>query len=673
MLTGGRAIRAVAAIAITAALVVPSTAAQAIADQSPDRSTEPSLTVLRQPTEVAPDGRFSVALSVGDAPAGGDVAVDIYDRITNRDDLEQSRTDRPANALATFETIPLQPDEDEQRVDVTIFLYDRGQEPPEGSGAWAWRLTEPGVYPVRIRLRGSDGGDLVTIVTYLIRRPSADADAPEASVALLATVTAPTPGEALDPARVDELVGVLDEHPDVPVSLFVDPDALDRTDAESDGADTIAALRDLLARERVELLGAPFTTVDIPSLATAGLGGTLGDQARLGGDTLDDLLGSPGTPVWWEPDQLDAASLFGLRAVGVEHLVVAPSTVIGEAPLAPTPLLGADASFTVTSTVDDLPAEPVDDPVLAAHQWTGRLAATATIAGDVGSATVGRVDLTTADLDVLALVLDALDADNQVLRTDTLSGQFDATPPATTPLALAAPRITPLGSYADARRAVLARSASFDSMRIDDGTPRTDEQIALARTERRDLTDEQRIAGLTEINDSLDRSFAAISTAADDRITLGARNATIPLPIRSDADEPLRVRINLSSSNRLDLPRNHFDTVVQPGRTTVSIPVEARTSGDIPMQVTITTPDDGVVLAQSRYTIRSTAVSGVGIVLTVGAAGFLALWWGRHIWRSRRDGEADVDADEPTGDEPDGRPTEDDDDLFVHDHADRPM
>ena len=47
--------------------------------------------------------------------------------------------------------------------------------------------------------------------------------------------------------------------------------------------------------------------------------------------------------------------------------------------------------------------------------------------------------------------------------------------------------------------------------------------------------------------------------------------------------------------------------------------------------------DGGVLLAEGRYTIRSTAVSGVGVVLTIGAAGFLALWWGRHLRRARRE------------------------------------
>ena len=61
------------------------------------------------------------------------------------------------------------------------------------------------------------------------------------------------------------------------------------------------------------------------------------------------------------------------------------------------------------------------------------------------------------------------------------------------------------------------------------------------------------------------------------------------------------------------------------------INVRTRASGDSPLDITLQTPDGGMVIAKTRVTVRSTAFSGVGIVLLVGAGGFLALWWGRHI------------------------------------------
>ena len=47
-------------------------------------------------------------------------------------------------------------------------------------------------------------------------------------------------------------------------------------------------------------------------------------------------------------------------------------------------------------------------------------------------------------------------------------------------------------------------------------------------------------------------------------------------------------------------------------------------------------PTAGSVIGQTRVTVRSTAFSGVGVVLSVGAGTFLALWWGRHILTARR-------------------------------------
>jgi hypothetical protein len=42
-------------------------------------------------------------------------------------------------------------------------------------------------------------------------------------------------------------------------------------------------------------------------------------------------------------------------------------------------------------------------------------------------------------------------------------------------------------------------------------------------------------------------------------------------------------------------------------------------------------------VAVTRFTVRSTAVSGVGLALTIAAGLFLALWWARHFRNARRD------------------------------------
>ena len=46
-----------------------------------------------------------------------------------------------------------------------------------------------------------------------------------------------------------------------------------------------------------------------------------------------------------------------------------------------------------------------------------------------------------------------------------------------------------------------------------------------------------------------------------------------------------------------------------------------------------------VILTEGNYIVRSTAVSRVGILLTVGALVFLAAWWSRHWYRNRSKGD----------------------------------
>jgi hypothetical protein len=82
--------------------------------------------------------------------------------------------------------------------------------------------------------------------------------------------------------------------------------------------------------------------------------------------------------------------------------------------------------------------------------------------------------------------------------------------------------------------------------------------------------------------------------------------------------------------------------------TRLDIEVRSRTSGAFPFEVEVTSPDGELALATTRYSVRSTAVSGVGLALSIGAGVFLVVWWARH-WRASRNaklvGEVGAPAD----------------------------
>ena len=63
--------------------------------------------------------------------------------------------------------------------------------------------------------------------------------------------------------------------------------------------------------------------------------------------------------------------------------------------------------------------------------------------------------------------------------------------------------------------------------------------------------------------------------------------------------------------------------------------METAASGDARITVTLTSPDGRLDLTNGTVDIRSTAVSGLGLVITMIAFVILAMWWARTILRVR--------------------------------------
>jgi hypothetical protein len=70
--------------------------------------------------------------------------------------------------------------------------------------------------------------------------------------------------------------------------------------------------------------------------------------------------------------------------------------------------------------------------------------------------------------------------------------------------------------------------------------------------------------------------------------------------------------------------------------TTLQVPVIVRTSGAFPLALQLATPSGSEEIAAGTDTVRSTAISGVGLILMVSAALFLAVWWARNARHGRR-------------------------------------
>jgi hypothetical protein len=147
--------------------------------------------------------------------------------------------------------------------------------------------------------------------------------------------------------------------------------------------------------------------------------------------------------------------------------------------------------------------------------------------------------------------------------------------------------------------------------------------------------DGERRAYVERVDAALGSVSGAVTLPDEFRITLTSRSSSIPVTLTNLSDQELSVRVELDS-NQLEFPEGDVLTPqLVPGTTRIDVPVRARTSGAFTLDVTVTSPDGTIVLDTSTFDVRSTAISGVGLVLSIGAGLFLAIWWARH-WRSSR-------------------------------------
>jgi hypothetical protein len=371
-------------------------------------------------------------------------------------------------------------------------------------------------------------------------------------------------------------------------------------------------------------------------MVSADLAENLTLQRDFGRQTLGDLLERPISGTWQLRNRVDEATLAQLRGRGVTRAILPADALAGGAGvLAPVDLAagGGTARAVSVSSAYTVGVAALDDPVLAAHRLLARLATTG--AGPTGTpGVVVSVDPALASSETLTIVADALAFGSPFFAATDLPSLLEA-PPAAADAVPTTPAQPVLGTYPLTYRRAQAALDSYGSMVGGRKELIAPYELRLTVSAAQDLPIEQRHDDAASVTDALQVPFTAIDTPDKEKVTLGADDGQFPLPVESSLDHPVKAVIELEANDRVEFPSNRIETVLSPGSTLVPIKVKTRTAGDTPVRITVRSPDDGVILAESQYTIRSTAVSGVGIVLTVGAALFLAVWWGRHWRRSR--------------------------------------
>ena len=467
--------------------------------------------------------------------------------------------------------------------------------------------------------------------------------------------TVSLPDDALDRLRV--VAAQLDR--DVPLTVRPVPETVAALGTLDDGR-TTAALAELLRDHQV--LWSPFVDIAIGPLAEAGRDADIAAQRVAGADVLDDLGITPDPRSWSLEGAVTTEALGALASLGVRRVVLDDAAL---APIDPDLVGGITLArpFRVEAPAGTLDAIAMDaglaahfdgeDEVLAAHHLLADLAVLHFDSPGLARGVVVRPPGDWVPTEAfLGTVIGGL-AGSPLLAPTTLDGLFEAVDPlvdeddepVVRPLAddAAEPALGfSLGRLDRARGAIGAFRALTDPANPAIGE--MDRQLLVAMSE--DLDQAERERYFDAVHARVDGAAARVQVLGDRTYRLTAREGTVPLTLVNENDFDVVVDVELSSDKLAftdaevgeSLGTHLLDDVeLEAGATlTQAVPVKARTSGTSSLRVAMRSPDGAIELAATSITITSTFASWVGIVLSIGAAAFLGLWWASHFRTVRR-------------------------------------
>jgi hypothetical protein len=637
----------------------------AAAQPAPPRG---SLRIDAQTTWVTPPGSFDATVAVSASIPSDQLVLyeAVYQPVRTRSEFALTLAD--VFARRPFYTATTRLDQLPAAADVTGDKLVRL--PVNDPGGRGVAVRAPGVYPVQLQLRDRAGDVLDKLTTHLLD-VNASHDITKLNVSWVIPFHAlpsvqPDGSRKLDAeasTRLAALVNALTADPTlakVPVVLQPTPETVDALAASPSVEDrnTVATLATALqSGSGREMVSSTYVPVNLPGLLGGGMTPEVDAQLRRGTDTLaTNLAATPVTNTWVSHDPLDTTTLDALARGGVRRLVV-PEQALVPINLSltltqPFQLVTGTSTLQTADGDSGLAAYFSDHRgVLAAHRL---LADLDVLWNDKPQERRSVVLLTprswVADPTEMQVILSGLSS-SPILAPVTLDGLFSV-PTATGPLnlnGLRGPLVRSLAITPASDAPPLPRPRVF-TVRITIEALRTvlpvghplidgaDRQLLVA--EGGELTASERSVLLQGLARQLSNQTAQFRVPPSRTITLTARQARIPITVENDALFPAKLDLvvksqglqfagSASDRQRVALELTHKFT-------TEEFTVRTRTSGVFRMTVQLVAPNGTPISAISYVTIRSTAASGVGIILSVGAALFLAVWWVRNARSGRR-------------------------------------
>jgi len=611
---------------------------------------------------VPANGTFSARVDLGPLASAADLrlGVTVYTVLDDEDGLDAAPR-LPINQLPArpLEELPVDADGV-----VTVEVPIRGGEPFDDIDRIL--IPGPGIYPVVIEVRDRQA-PVASLRLDLIRLPATPAappaDGDEITRPLALAVAVGQRG-----LSVTEASELLRRHRSAPLTVVLGPDVLARLQAQAAAARNLVSAvgtRPVVSVVEPDLDPSALAAIDQGDLYLQAVASTADAVARLG----------------FVADRTTVATTTPLTAAGADLVVRAGARVAVELGTPTAPPAGSDDR---PSTAPDLPPAGTittpSGPLAVVSLDTGgptdesdgtAVGTAGDRGGDVGLAhrelahlmsrspggaprllggfgPLGQVQPDAfGDPDVLDVLLEVLDETGAASTTSsgdpssrpfTLLGLGEAArrraeaelPPAGAPA-------TDLGPAAESVASIQDLLSTYDGFYDDGPGSPSDLRSRLALALAIDQSDEERRDVLGQVAKRLNDELLTISLPPDQKVTLAARRAPVPITINNTASGTRNVLLTFRSAN-VTVTENNKLIPLEPGLNPIDVEVEARALGESPLVVTVRTPDGRHVLTETRFRVRSTAVPGLGLAISAAGLVGLAIWWYISIKRNRADG-----------------------------------
>lgn len=607
-------------------------AARAGAQQSAPEATgtaaAPTIAIVQQDPWVGPRGEVRIQVEVQSEPAAG-LTIRVFDAVRSRSEVLSPPATPTTRQLSTLEPVSLPGGR--QRVTVRIPVV------PEADGTFGNPLVlDPGVFPVRLEVVESDGRRRAGVTTNLVRLPEVIDPHP---MTLVVPVHA-DPDRGSDGrttvdqetrAAFDRRLATIATAPTVPVTLALTPEtanalASDRSGAGSATLQRIAAL----VRSGTEVVASPFVRLDVGSWYRPDGVGVLNAELDLGRATLD--AGGLGTVAESAAlgDRFTDDLVTYLAGRGLRRLLVPADAVAGAAwPLAPAHTASTPQMVVVAAT--PVGEGVAGNPVLAAYRTLAALAWGLTegaVPPSSGWALRLAADPST-DGSYLRTLLDVLGRPGPFQAT-TLS-RFSSSAPSTarSTVTWRALLDDELDSLPVTLSTAAGRLAAVGTM-VGELPLLVRARGLLLVAASRDVSEDTRRNLLAGIEETARSVVGVVTLPRDESIAVTSHRVRLPVVIRYDGPTPVDIAVSVRSSELEIEGPNPLRIELTPGANDLEIPIRSRRSGEFELEIQATSPDGVLVLGTTRLTVRSRAISGVGLLLSVGALVFLVLWWSRN-------------------------------------------